>query len=138
TDTDPARMLPAVTERRLAARADPAVAAVMALGLLLERLEEAAHQLFRGKPLELGELLGREGREVLRISQPFENFGCDLLAERTLHAAEHAREHAGVRVEVGLALHQNRAAEVVEAKQARPVKILFDGAEQSLPFLDRD
>src|SRR5262249_24573842 len=62
----------------------------------------------------------------------------DLLAERTLYAAEHAPEHAIIRVEVGLALHQNRAAEMIEAEQARSVKILFDGAQQGLPFLDRN
>src|SRR5437867_1210332 len=128
-------MLAAVAERRFAARADPAVAAVVALGLLLERLEKAAHQLFRGQPRELG---GREVREVLRIAQPLEDLGGDLLAERTLYAAEHAREHAIIRVEVGLALHQNRAAEVIEAKQARSVKVLFDATEQRLPFLDRN
>src|SRR5262249_35739986 len=104
----------------------------------LERLEKAAHQLFRGKPLELGELFGREVREVLRVAQPLEDLGRDLLAERTLYAAEHAPEHAIIRVEVGLALHQNRATEMIEAEQARSVKILFDGAQQGLPFLDRN
>src|SRR5262249_38447049 len=138
TDADPAWMLPAVAERRSAARADPAVAAVVALGLLFECLEEAAHQLLGREPFELGEIRGREIRGVLRIAEPFEELCRDLVAERAFHAPEHARKHAIIRVEVGLALHQKRAAEVIEAKQARSMEVLFDGAKQRLPFLDRN
>src|SRR5204863_7727281 len=113
---------------------DPPVAAVVALGLLAERLEEAAHELVGGEALELGELLGRELREVLGVTQPVEEPVGHLVSELPLDALEDAREDPVVGVEVGLALHQAGAPEVVEAEQVRAVEPLRERAEERLPL----
>ena len=110
----------------------------MALGLLAERLEEAAHELVRGEALELGELLGRELGKVLGIAQPVEEPVGHLVSELPLDALEDAREDPVVGVEVGLALHQAGAPEVVEAEQVGAVEPLRERAEERLPLLDRD
>src|SRR6185503_1438818 len=96
----------------LPARADPAVAAVVALRLLLERLHEAAEELVLRKTLELGELFRRELGKVLRVPEPGEDLLRDVVSERALDALEDLQEDLVVRVEVRLALHQARAPEV--------------------------
>ncbi len=137
-DADAGRMLAAVPERRLAAGADPLVAAVVALVLLLQALQEAAHQLVGGQLLEPGPLLGRQLGEVLRILQPLHHLLGDVVAELPLDALEDAREDPVVGVEVGLALDQAGAPEVVEAQQAAAVQSLLERAQERLPLLDGD
>ena len=90
------------------------------------------------EPLERRPLLGRELREALRIAQPLHHLLGDVVAELPLDALEDAREDAVVGVEVGLALHQTGAPEVVEAQQAAAVQSLFEGAQERLPLLDGD
>src|SRR5581483_4455320 len=137
-DADAGRVDAAVPERRPTAGADPPIAAVVALGLLLERLEEAAHELVGGKVLERGELLRRQLRERLRVLQPVEELLGHVVAERALDALEDAEEDAVERVEVRLALHEAGAGEVVEAEQARAVEALLERFEECAPLLDRD
>src|SRR5581483_6825687 len=129
-DPDAGRVHAAVPEGRAAARADPAIPAVVPLGLLGEPLEEAAH--------ELRPLLGGELGERLRVAQPGEDFLDRGVAERALDAAKDAGEHAVVGVEPGLALHEAGAAEVVEAEQARSVQPGLERAEERVPFVERD
>ena len=119
-------------------RADPAVAAVVALRLLGERLEEAAHELVAGEALELRQGFGGEVGEVLGVAQPLEHLGGDVVAERALDALEDAEEDAVVGVEVGLALDQAGACQVVEAEQARSVQSLLERVEKRAPLLDAD
>src|SRR5207253_1130568 len=121
-DADAGRMLAAVPVWGAPAGSDPAIAAVVALGLLCERLEEPLHQLVGGEALELRQLLRREIWEVLRVAQPFEHLVGDV--ELPFDAVEHTREHAVEGVVVGLALHQACAREVVEAEQTRTVQTL--------------
>jgi hypothetical protein len=71
-----------------------------------------------------------------RFAKPLEDLLGDVFAERALDAAEHACEHPVVGIEVGLALDQARATEMIEAKQARPVKPLLEGREECLPLLE--
>src|SRR5262249_41437077 len=111
---------------------------VVALGLLAERLEEPAQELVRGELLELGELLGRQLGKILRVAQPVEQTIRDLVAELPLDAFEDAREDPVVGIEVGLALHQPRAPEVVEAEQVGAVEALLERGEEGLPLLDGD
>src|SRR5690349_3119882 len=131
-------MGPVAPVRRASPRPDPAPPAVVALRLLGERLEEAAHELVRGETLERGELLRRELREVLRVAEPREEPVRHPVPELPLDALEHAREDSIVRVEVGLALHETRPPEMVEAEQARAMEALLERREEPLPLLDRD
>jgi hypothetical protein len=98
-DADPRRVLAAVAVGRLAAGADPAAAAVVALVLLRERLEELPHELVRREALQRGQLLGREIREVLRVAEPVEQLLRELVAESAFDALEDLREDAVVGVE---------------------------------------
>ena len=135
-DTDPGRVLAAVAVRRAAAGADPAPAAVVALGLLRERLQELPHQLVARELLELRALFVGQLAEVLRVLQPLEQLVLDV--ERTFDALEHLQERAIERVEVGLALHQHAARKVVEALQAGPVQPLRERVEQQQPLVRAD
>jgi hypothetical protein len=132
----PVGMLAAVTERRVAARADPAPAAVVALGLALERLEVAAQQLVARQLLEHRALLVGHLREVLRVLQPLEQLVGDR--ELALDAAEDPREHAVERVEVGLALHEARRARRGRSRRATTVLTHRERAHEHHPLLDRD
>ena len=89
------------------------------------------------EPLERGQLLGREVREVLRVLQPLQDLVGDVV-ERALDALEDAREDAVVGVEVGLALHQAGARQVIEAEQARAVQAALQRLEERHPLLHRD
>jgi hypothetical protein len=55
-----------------------------------------------------------------------------------LDAFEHTREHAIVRVEVGLALDQAGTLKVIEAQQAGAVQPVLQRAHEHLPFLNGD
>src|ERR1043166_2035180 len=109
---------------RAPAGADPPIAAVVALALLGERLEEAAHELVGGESLVLGELLLGELGQVLRLPEPLEEPVGHLVAELPFDALEHAREDPVVRVEERLALHETGATEMVEAEEVRAVEPL--------------
>src|SRR5262249_13670011 len=91
-DPDAGRVGAVIAVGGAPAGADPPVTAVVALGLLAERLEEPAQELVRGEPLELGELLGRELRKILGLTQPVEQSIGHLVAELPLDALEDARE----------------------------------------------
>src|SRR5262249_10953039 len=123
---------------RAPARTDPAIAPVVTLGLLRERLQELPHQLVGGEVLELRQLLGREGGKLLRFPEPLEHLLGHVVAARPLDAPEEACEHPVVGVEVGFALHQTGAREMVETKEARSVEPLLERGEESAPLLDRD
>ena len=58
--------------------------------------------------------------------------------ERSFDAPENPGENPVVSVEVGLALDQAGAPQVVEAEQAGAVQPFFQRAQESLPLLDGD
>src|SRR5690606_30556669 len=76
-DPEPGRVGARVSERRGAAGADPAVAAVVALLLLAQALLEAAAQLVEVEPLEHASLLLAEPLEQARVAQPVEKPALD-------------------------------------------------------------
>ena len=129
-------MLAPVTEGGVPAGADPAPAAVVALVLLGQRLEVAAHQLVGVELFEGGPLLVGQPVEVLGIREPLHQ----LVAHRELplDAVEHLGEDAIEGVEVGLALDEQRLREVVEGQQVAAVQALLEGRHQHLPLLDGD
>src|SRR5262249_5387077 len=138
TDPDSRRMDAAVAAGSPTPRAAPAIAAVVSLGLLGQGLQELAHELVGVQTFECCELFRRQLRKVLRIAQPLEELLRYLVAERPLDSPEHPGEDPVVRVEVGLALHQAGAPEVVEPEQARAMQPLVERGEERLPFLDGD
>ena len=111
-DADAGGVHAVVAEGRGAAGADPAVAAVVALGLLGEALLEEAPQRLEVDVAERlssrAALLVGEAGEGLRIGEPLQHLVGDL--GRRLDALEDGEEGLVVGVEVGLALHQQARA----------------------------
>ncbi len=130
----PSRVVPGVAHRRRPLRADPPVASVVGLRLLLEAVEEVPDQLLRRhlRQLLLFDAQGR--RDVLGALQPLLQEGPghlgQLLVLRLLqdHSAEMVGEHLVIGVEVPLALHQNRPGGGVEvlhgADEPHPQRLL--------------
>ena len=129
-------MLATVTEGGSSAGPHPFVATVMALRLLFEDLEVAAHQLVAREHLEGGAFLVGELFEVLRVFEPLLQLVAD--GELSLDPVEHLGEGAVEGVEVRLALDETGPREVVEGQQARAVLPHGEGAHQHHPFLDGD
>ena len=74
--------------------------------------------------------------EVLRIPEPLQQLLGDV--QLALHSVKDMGKDAIEGVEVGLALHQTGAGQVVEAQEARAVESLLQGFHQRHPFLDPD
>ena len=103
--------------RRAAAGADPAVAAVVALGLLARASpgSGASARPTRAARAARAAPASAPGSSSGRAATRAPSHG-HVVAERALDALEDAREDPVVGVEVRLALHQAGAAEVIEAR----------------------
>ena len=116
-DADAAGVHAGVAERRGAAGADPATAAVVGLGLLGEALLEQAPQRLEvdlaERLDEAAPLLVGEAGEGERVGEPLPDLVGDL--GRRLDALEGGDERLVVLVEVGLGLDEDRARQAVEA-----------------------
>ncbi|MNI75290.1 hypothetical protein D3C73_1314280 [compost metagenome] len=121
------------------AGADPAIAALMALLLLLQPLLQRLHQLVEAaQRLDLGLLLvgqvflGQQPQPVLG------DVGGDLLAGAdALQPLEHLAEDLIEAVVVLLVLDQNGARQVIESLHVAPGHALVHGLHQMEPFLER-
>ena len=120
-----------------AARANPPVAAVVPLLLLLEALLEELPQRLGVEVLEHLELLGREALAHLRIAQPLFELLRELRRLR-LHALE-AREVRLVEgVEVRLGVDADRAGHVIEAVERAVVQAHLERLREGHRLLEAD
>ena len=107
-------------ERAGASGSDPAVAAFVALALLAQALFEQLTQRIHVHALEQGALLGGQILEFFRIGEPRLDLARDHEA-RLLDAAKVRGEGLVERIELGLAVHQERARHVIKAVEAAVV-----------------
>ncbi len=133
-DTHAFRIIAIGAERRRTRRADPLVAALVALLLLLHALAQGLEQLLEPAHrldlflLLLGEVFLRELLEPLR-----RDLGRGRIAQQ-LEALEHMAEHAVELVEVALILHQRGAGEIVEALHPAAGEVLLHRLHQGEIF----
>ena len=129
-----------VAEGAGAAGADPVVAAVVGLGLLLEALLEHPLERLQVQVLERGgqqpALLVGEAGHRQRVREPVPDLVVDL--HRRLDALEHGRERLVVLVEVRLGLDQDAARDRVELVQAGRHEAHGEPAHEREPLRDRD
>src|SRR5262249_27623348 len=112
-DAQAARVGALGAERARPSGADPAISTVVPFLLLAEPLLEEPAQLFHVDRLEHGELLRRQIATLEWVGKPL----LDLVEEfqaRGLNAAKVAEERLVERVEVCLAVHAERARDVIE------------------------
>src|SRR5690606_34617231 len=136
-DADALGVVAAIAERRGSVGAQPLVAALVALLLLLEDLAQPLHQLVEAaQGLDRGLLLGGE----LALHHPPEPLLGDV--ERELgdrfDALEVGAERAVELVEVALVLDERGLREMVEVVDRRGDDLALHGFEQHQVFLDRD
>ena len=126
-----------VAERAGSAGADPLVAALMALFLLLKPLLERLHDLFpRPQCLDLFHFL--VGKEFLghRLQPVLGDLRALIALERHLQALEHLGEHLVEPVEQAFVLHQRRAREVIELLRGAVDDLAVQRLEQDQVLLE--
>ena len=136
-DTDPCWVLSAVAKGRGTAGPDPPIASRVTLLLFSEALcEEFSERVEveggEGRELFIAEVSSRRG-----IGEP----GFELVRELeavALDTLENDAEGLVVGVEVRLAVDQDRAAEVIEGREAAFVKPRSEGSEEGDPLLGPD
>ena len=129
-------VLTAVAEGRPATRADPLAAAVVAFGLLGESLE-----IFRisSSPERISSAARSSSVSSLKFFGSFSHSSSSSETENWPSTPwKTLGEDTVEGVEVGLALHEARAREVVERQQRRAVLTLLEGRHQHHPFLHRN
>ena len=133
-DANAGGIVSGMSEGRGAARADPFIAALMPLGLLLEALLQRLHELVEGHFLERGHFLFGE----LALHHGFQPVRRDFLFAEELGQRFHTLEDMGKDhvelVEILLVLHQRGAADRVEMPDLRFDHALVERFEQGEVF----
>jgi hypothetical protein len=125
-------------ERRGTGRADPLVAALMALLLLFQPLLQRLHELVPAHGLDLfllfvGEIFFRQ------LAQPlFRDLRLLHGIEKVLEALEGRAEHSVELVEIALVLHQRGAGEIIEILHRLIRQIGVERFHQREIFTQRD
>jgi hypothetical protein len=132
-----ARVYPLPSERRSASRSDPSVSAVVPLFLLAQALLEKALQLGEIEGLEQRALFVGELGALGGILQPCQELVGDCLGVG-VDAAKVGGERYVERVEVCLAVDEDRACEEVEAVERAVVEAHRHGARQGHRLLRAD
>ena len=125
-------------ERRGAGGADPLVAALVALLLLLEALLQRFHELVPAHRLDLFLLLLAE----ILLGELLQPFGRDLRllhrVEQVFQAFEGGPEHPVELVEIALVFHQRGARQVVKILHALIGEVGVERLHQRQIFAERD